>query len=311
MRQPARPVTRRRLLAGLAAVAALAAAGLRGARAAAGPPITRILPATGEALPVIGMGSWITFNVGDDPALRAARVEVLRAFFAGGGRVIDSSPMYGSSEAVIGHCLGALGRPSQAFAATKVWTWRQSDGPEQMAESRALWGVERFDLMQVHNLLGWEGHLETLQADKAAGRLRAIGVTTSHGSRHAELERIMTGQPIDAVQFTYNLLDRAAEARLLPLAAERKLAVIVNRPFRRRELFRLFARHPLPGWAAELDCANWAQFLLKFVVSHPAVTVAIPATSRVDHMVENMGALYGRLPDQRLRRRMVDYVESL
>lgn len=303
-------LTRRKLLAGTAALGALGAAGLPGAARAA-EPITRGLPATGEPMPVIGMGSWITFNVGDDPALRAQRVEVLRTFFERGGAVIDSSPMYGTSEAVIGHCLEALGRPPEAFAATKVWTWRQSEGPEQMAESRRLWGVGRFDLMQIHNLLGWEGHLETLLADKEAGRIRTIGVTTSHGSRHEELEAIMAGQPVDAVQLTYNILDREAERRLLPLAAERGLAVVVNRPFRRKELFRLFERHPLPDWAGEIDCANWAQFFLKFIVSHPAVTVAIPATSRVDHMAENMGALYGRLPDEALRRRMIDYVESL
>lgn len=309
---------RRRLLVGLAAAGVLGAAGwprraaLGGADATRrGVPIARLLPATGETVPVIGMGSWITFNVGDDEALRAQRVEVLRRFFELGGTVIDSSPMYGSSEAVIGHCLARLGRRERAFAATKVWTWRQSSGPDQMAESRALWGVERFDLMQIHNLLGWEGHLETLLADKAAGRVRAIGATTSHGSRHDELETIMAGQPIDAVQFTYNILDREAERRLLPLAAERGLAVVVNRPFRRKELFRLFDRHPLPEWASEIDCTNWAQFFLKFIVSHPAVTVAIPATSRVDHMEENMGALYGRLPDPALRRRMVEYVERL
>lgn len=309
------PLSRRDVLAGLAAAGAFAASDpivrRAGAQVQEGPMLTRTLPATGEAIPVIGMGSWITFNVGDDPGLRAERVEVLRAFFERGGAVIDSSPMYGSSEAVIGHCLEAIGRPEQTFSATKVWTWLQSMGEGQMAESRSLWGVEHFDLMQIHNLLGWEGHLETLLADKEAGRVRTIGVTTSHGSRHEELEAIMAAQPIDAVQFTYNILDRKAEQRLLPLAAERDLAVVVNRPFRRKELFRLFGRHPLPEWAAEFDCANWAQFFLKFIVSHPAVTVAIPATSRVDHMEENMGALYGRLPDESLRRRMVDYVESL
>ena len=276
-----------------------------------GPKLTRTLPATGEALPVIGMGSWITFNVGEDEVLLAHRTEVLRTFFELGGGVIDSSPMYGSSEAVIGHCLERLGHPGELFAATKVWTWLQGMGESQMAESRALWGVARFDLMQIHNLLSWESHLETLLADKAAGRVRTLGVTTSHGSRHDELERIMAGQPIDAVQLTYNILDREAERRLLPLAAERGLAVVVNRPFRRKELFRLFQDKPLPKWAGEIDCANWAQFFLKFIVSHPAVTVAIPATSRVDHMEENMGALYGRLPDEALRRRMVQYVEAL
>jgi diketogulonate reductase-like aldo/keto reductase len=180
-----------------------------------------------------------------------------------------------------------------------------------MEDSRAYWGLERFDLMQVHNLLNWEGHLETLHEDKAAGRIRYIGVTTSHGRRHEELEAIMTQQPLDAVQLTYNILDREAEQRLLPLAAERGLAVVANRPFRRKQLFSLFEQHPLPDWAGEIDCANWAQFLLKFVVSHPAVTCAIPATSRVDHMQENMGALYGRLPDAALRERMIRYAQSL
>jgi diketogulonate reductase-like aldo/keto reductase len=160
-------------------------------------------------------------------------------------------------------------------------------------------------------MLSWEGHLETLLEDKAAGRIRYVGVTTSHGRRHDEVEQAMATQPLDFVQFTYNILDREAERRLLPLAAERGLAVLANRPFRRKQLFSLFERHPLPGWAAEIDCANWAQFLLKFIVSHPAVTCAIPATSRLDHMAENMGALYGRLPDAALRARMIRHVESL
>jgi diketogulonate reductase-like aldo/keto reductase len=227
-----------------------------------------------------------------------------------GGRVIDSSPMYGTSEEVIGHCLARI-RPSRLFAATKVWTPLQMFGPGQMEDSRAYWGVERFDLMQIHNLLNWDGHLETLLEDKAEGRIRYIGMTTSHGRRHEELEQTMAGQPLDVVQFTYNILDREAEQRLLPLAAERGLGVLVNRPFRRNQLFRRFEQHPLPEWAAEIDCANWAQFFLKFVVSHPAVTCAIPATSRVDHMQENMGALYGRLPDAALRERMIRYAESL
>jgi diketogulonate reductase-like aldo/keto reductase len=272
--------------------------------------ITRKIAASGEEIPVIGMGSWITFNVGDDPAQRAQRVQVLQEFFDRGGTVVDSSPMYGTSEEVIGHCLAQI-RPSRLFAATKVWTPLQMFGPGQMEESRELWGVERFDLMQIHNLLNWDGHLETLLEDKAQGRIRYIGMTTSHGRRHEELEQTMAEQPLDVAQFTYNILDREAERRLLPLAAERGLAVLVNRPFRRNQLFRLFEQHPLPAWAAEIDCANWAQFFLKFVVSHPAVTCAIPATSRVDHMQENMGALYGRLPDQAMRERMVRHVESL
>jgi diketogulonate reductase-like aldo/keto reductase len=307
---PTRPeVSRRTFLGSLAALGAL---GARPARAAdaPGPMITRKIPVSGEQVPVIGMGSWITFNVGDDPQERAQRVEVLQTFFDMGGTVIDSSPMYGTSEEVIGHCLARI-EPRALFAATKVWTPLQMFGPGQMEDSRAYWGVERFDLMQIHNLLNWDGHIETLLEDKAEGRIRYIGMTTSHGRRHEELEQTMALQPLDVVQLTYNILDREAEQRLLPLAAERGLAVLVNRPFRQKQLFSLFAQHPLPDWAAEIDCANWAQFFLKFAASHPAVTCVVPATSRVDHMQENMGALYGRLPDQAMRERMIRYVESL
>ncbi len=303
---------RREILAALGALGA--AVGLPSGRAAAepGPLLTKPIPATGERLPVIGMGSWLTFDVGDDIALRDTRVEVLRAFFAAGGGMIDSSPMYGSSEAVIGHGLRRLDDTGTLFAATKVWTVLQSFGVRQMAASERLWApAGGFDLMQVHNLLDWEAHLETLAAWKAEGRVRHVGITTSHGRRHPEMVRVMTSRPLDFVQLTYNILDREAERVLLPLAAERGLAVIANRPFRRGRLFDLFERHPLPDWAAEIDCANWAQFFLKFAVSHPAVTVAIPATSRVDHMVENMGAARGRLPDAELRRRMVRHVEEL
>ncbi|WP_340115685.1 aldo/keto reductase [Pelagibius sp. 7325] len=272
--------------------------------------ITRTIPSSVEKVPVIGMGSWITFNVGSNQDLRDQRAEVLREFFARGGTVIDCSPMYGSSADVIGYGLEKLGRP-QLFSASKVWTWLQGDGPEQMEEQRAAWGVERFDLMQVHNLLNWDGHLETLKRMKDEGRIRYLGITTSHGSRHDEMEAVMKGQPLDFVQFTYNILDREAEARLLPLAADRGQAVLVNRPFRQKALIRRFEGQPLPGWAAEIGATNWAQVLLKFIVSHPAVTCVIPATSRVDHMAENMAVLTGPLPDAALRRRMVADVESL
>jgi len=211
------------------------------------------IPATGEALPTIGMGSWITFNVGNDMKRRSQRVEVLRAFFEAGGGLVDSSPMYGSSEEVIGYCLGQLADVSSLFSATKVWTPMQWYGKRQIKASKRLWGEDRFDLLQIHNLLNWEGHLETLLRHKADGSVRYIGVTTSHGRRHEELEHIMATQPIDFVQFTYNILDREAEARLLPLARERRLAVICNRPFRRGWLFDQFAKHPLPTWADEID----------------------------------------------------------
>jgi len=296
-------------------LATLGAAGIAAtfdpAGAATGPILKKPIPASGERLPVIGMGSWITFNVGDDMELRAARCKVLQAFFDRGGAVIDSSPMYGSSEEVIGHCLKRIANNQALFAATKVWTPFKALGVRQMNASEKLWGVKRFDLMQIHNLLDWEAHFETLVDWKARGRIRYVGITTSHGGRHEEMAAVMAKHPIDFVQFTYNVLDREAETRLLPLAAERKLAVIINRPFRRGELFDQFARKPLPGWAGEIDCANWAQFFLKFIVSHPAVTCAIPATSRVDHMHENMGAAYGRLPDPDMRKRMVRYVERL
>jgi len=296
----------------LAAGAGLAASALvPGTARGASAPLTRVIPASGEAIPVIGMGTWITFNVGDDEALRAQRAQVLARLFARGGTVVDSSPMYGSSEEVIGDCLRRIDGPKPLFSATKVWTPLFADGPAQMAESRRLWGVDRFDLMQVHNLVDWKEHLRTLRADKERGRIRYLGVPTSHGRRHDELERILRDEPLDFVQLTYNILDREAEARLLPLAADRGVAVLANRPFRRKQLFHRFEHHPLPGFAADIGCANWAQLFLKFIVSHPAVTCAIPATSRVDHMEENMGALHGPLPDTAMRRRMVEHVERL
>jgi diketogulonate reductase-like aldo/keto reductase len=297
-------LSRRAFLGGLAAVPfslrAFPGRSLAGETGSLAKPI----PSTGEPLPVVGMGTWITFNVGDDPVARDARTEVLRAFFAAGGGMIDSSPMYGSAEAVVGDGLARLKRPQGLFSATKVWTSSKEEGIGQIAESQRLWGLTRFDLMQVHNLVGWRGHLESLFAMKADGRLGYVGVTTSHGRRHSELADIMQTQPIDFVQLTYNIEDREAEGRLLALAAERGIAVIANRPFQRGALIARAERRPLPGWAAEIDCVSWPQILLKFIVSHPAVTCAIPATSRVDHMEENMGAARGAMPDAALRRRM-------
>ncbi len=301
-----RPSRRRRALLAAAAWPWLAPAG-----AATPALLTRALPRGGEALPLVGLGSWITFNVGDDPAARSACAEVMRAFFAGGGRMIDSSPMYGSSQAVIGDGLAALGGRAPVFAADKVWIGSGARGPAQIEQSRRLWGVPRFDLLQVHNLLAWEEHLPALFEMRAQGRLRHVGITTSEGRRHREFEQLMRTQPIDFVQFSYNLLDREAEQRLLPLAQERGLAVIINRPFREGALLRALARHPLPGWAAEIGCDGWAQVALKFIVSHPAVTCAIPATSRVDHVRQNLGAARGPLPDAALRARMAAHVAAL
>lgn len=299
-------LARRRLLGAVAAVPLLwPALG----RAQSARPATRAIPSSGEAVPRVGLGSWITFNVGNDRVARDARAEVMRAFFLAGGRLIDSSPMYGSSQEVIGYGLKKFGRPAKLFAADKVWIADGAAGRAQIETSRRNWGIPRFDLVQVHNLLSWQAHLPTLFAMKAANQLRYVGITTSHGRRHDEMAQIMASQPIDFVQLTYNLFDREAEQRLLPLARERGIAVIVNRPFQQGALLRRLGRHPLPPWAAEIDCSSWAQFALKFIISHPAVTCAIPATTRVDHVRENMSAATGRLPDQAMRARMAAWVD--
>jgi diketogulonate reductase-like aldo/keto reductase len=304
-------LSRRTLISSLAAAGAASVLRPLSAAPSRSPILTRPIPSTGERLPLVGLGSSITFNVGDDVRGRDSCAEVLRAFFQDGGRLIDSSPMYGSSQEVIGYGLRKLGNPRQVFSADKVWTPSGQRGPTQIEESRRLWNVARFDLLQVHNLVSWEEHLATLFAMKAAGRLKYVGITTSDGRRHAEIERVMRSQPIDFVQVSYNVLDREVEERILPLARERKIAVLANRPFRPGSLIRAVERHPLPAWAREADCANWAQVLLKFIVSHPDVTCAIPATSRVDHVREDVGASYGRLPDEAMRRRIAAHVQSL
>ncbi len=274
--------------------------------------ITRVIPSTGQRLPVIGMGSHITFNVGNDPQVRNQRVEVLKTFFERGGRLVDSSPMYGSAESVLGYCINKLGSTSSPlFSATKVWTSSRQDGKQQIADSQRLWGVDKLNLNQVHNLVNWREHLDTLLQMKADGRLQYVGITTSHGRRHRDVENIMNSLPLDFVQLTYHIDNRDAEHRLLPLALEKGVAVIANRPFRRGGLFDRYQGYPLPAWTKGFDCHNWAQFFLKFIVSHPAITCAIPATSRVDHMLENMDACYGRLPDPEMRQRMLSYVQSL
>jgi diketogulonate reductase-like aldo/keto reductase len=304
--------TRRRLLANLALTAAVATVpGLgRSARAAMQ---HKPIPASGQSLPVIGMGTWQTFNVGSDPALRAERTEVLRAFFEHGGGLVDCSPMYGSSAAVLGHALAQLDHPQGLFSAEKVWTRDGDATRDQIADQAADWGVAAFDLVQVHNLVAWRAHLETLLAMKADGELGHVGITTSHGRRHDVLERVMAREPIDFVQLTYNLTHRAVEQRLLPLAREKGIAVIANRPYDGGRLIKgLQDRARIPAWAAaEFDCRNWADFLLRFIVSHPAVTCAIPATTRVEHMHENMRAGQGPMPDAATRRRMIRHVEAL
>ena len=297
---------RREAMRFLAAVGAAAALPLA-ARKPAG-PAARPIPSTGERVPVVGLGTWITFDVGgaESPA-RRARGEILREFLAAGATLVDSSPMYGSSEAVIGAELARIGAAS-VFSATKVWTVGNLAGRRQMEHSRGLWGLRRFDLMQVHNLLDWETHWPTLKAWKAEGRVRYIGMTTSHGRRHDDLEAILRRERLDFVQLTYNLADRGVEERLLPLAADRGAAVIVNRPFDGGALFGAKTRKPLPGWAAEIGCGTWAEAFLKWIAGHPAVTCAIPATSQLAHLRENVAALRGPLPDAATRRRILaDY----
>jgi diketogulonate reductase-like aldo/keto reductase len=280
-------------------------------RAAQKALIRKTIPGTGEALPVIGLGSSRTFDIGRDQAVLDNLVEVMQAFFANGGQLIDSSPMYGSAEQVIGELLQRSGPQNKLFAATKVWTDGEQDGIRQMEDSLEKWRLDRFDLMQIHNLRDWQVHLKTLRDWKATGKIRYIGITTSHGRYHDELETILRNEPFDFVQLSYNIEDRSVEQRLLPLAAERGIAVLVNRPFQRGALFGKVKGQTLPGWAAEIDCKSWGQLFLKFAVSHPAVTCAIPATTKLHHMQDNMAAGFGQLPDATLRKRMVDFYAAL
>ena len=288
-------------------LSALAVSALAPARSVAQEraPLAHAIPKSGERIPVIGMGTWLTFDVGDNAAERARRKQVLERFFAAGGGMIDSSPMYGRAERLLGDLLPQVEHRDRLFSATKVWTAYERVGPTQMTESLRLWKLPRFDLMQVHNLLNWRGHVKAVRAGKDEGRWRYIGVTTSHGNKHDEMAVALKSEPWDFMQITYNLADPSAEA-LMNLAAERGIAVIVNRPFDGGLLFNHVGQRPLPPWATEIGCANWAQFFLKWVVSYPAVTCAIPATTNPAHMIENMGARLGPLPDAAMRRRMAE-----
>lgn len=273
--------------------------------------LTKVIPSSNERIPVIGLGSSRTFNVGDDPRGLNNVAEVMGHFFDAGGSMIDSSPMYGSSQPAIGYGLKKLGRENDVFSADKVWTIGVEDGPEQMEQSRRYWNVDSFDLMQIHNLVDWQTNIETLREMKERGQIRYVGITTSHGRQHTELADILKTQELDFVQFSYNVLDREVERRLLPIAMDRGIAVIINRPFRRGDLIGELEGVPLPVWASEIQCVSWPQLLLKFVVSHPGVTCAIPATSQVGHVKENMEACYGTLPDQAMRKRIVDHVAGV
>ena len=273
-------------------------------------PMKRAIPKSGEELPVIGLGTWQTFDVGSDPAERAQRAEVLRVLFEAGGSVIDSSPMYGRAEGVVGDLLAEAAAHDRAFLATKVWTRGRDEGIAQMAESLRRFRTETLDLMQIHNLVDWRTHLETLRTMKAEGTIRYIGITHYTSGAHNDLVEVIESEPdIDFVQVNYSIGERAAERRLFPAAQAHGVAVIANLPFDSGSLFRSTQGEPLPEWTAEFDCASWSQFFLKFAVSHPAVTCAIPGTADPAHLADNLGAAHGRLPDAAMRQRMIRFWE--
>lgn len=303
--------SRRGLLQGLCAAAAWLALRPRVLRAMESQTIKKTIPASGEELSVIGMGTSRTFDAGSDPALLDQLTGVLQAFFDHGGQVIDSSPMYGSAEQVLGDLLQRVDSRDGLFAATKVWIYGRKAGIEQMQASMDKMGLKSMDLMQIHNMRDWKTHIDTLRKWKEEGKIRYIGITTSHGRDHDEFLHIMKREDLDFVQFSYNIDNRAAEEDILPVAADRGIATLINRPFQRGSLFNKVKDVPLPGWAADIDCETWAQVFLKYIAAHPAVTCVIPATSKVEHMVDNMGAGHGRLPDAALRKQMEDDFERL
>ena len=262
-------------------------------------------------LPVVGLGTYQNFDVGSGASERAPMKEVLRLFAQQGGKLIDSSPMYGPSESVVGDLAAELGITARLFTATKVWTSGREAGIRQMEESLRRMKVSRMDLMQIHNLLDWKTHLHTLKQWKAAGRIRYIGITHYHSGAYAELERLMRTKDFEFVQFNYSIAEREAEERILPLAREIGIAVIVNRPFAQASLFSRVRGKEVPAWAAEFDCKSWAQFFLKYILSHSAVTCVIPATGKPHHLLDNMGAGTGKLPDEVMRRKMSAFMDSL
>ena len=273
--------------------------------------LTRVIPSSGEKLPVIGLGTWRAFDVDLTTDNRRQLEQVLSLFVKLGGRVIDSSPMYGRAEEVIGELTAALGIRDKLFLATKVWTHGKENGIKSMERSMALLRTKRVDLMQVHNLVDVQTHLATLREWKQQGRIRYLGITHHEAAAFPDVEKIMRNEKLDFVQINYSLMEREAEERVLPLAQERGVAVIVNRPFGAGDLFGKVRSKPLPDWATEFDCRSWAQFFLKWIVAHPAVTCAIPATDKPRHLEDNMQGGIGRLPDANMRRRMVELVSSL
>lgn len=303
---------RRELLKHLTALGAASAIGLPGAKIHAEEKmLLRKIPKSGEALPAIGLGSWQSFDISNDAVELAKAKEVLKRFAELGGRVIDSSPMYGASETVLGDLCAQLNIRQQLFVATKVWIAGRDAGIRQMQESMKKLRVEKLDLMQVHNLLDTDTHLATLREWKKDARVRYLGITHYNQGGHAALEKIIRTGAVDFVQVNYSIAEREADARLLQSAADHQTAVIINRPFAQSSLFNKVRGKDLPDWAAEFDCRSWAQFFLKYILGHEAVTCVIPATRNVKHLEDNMGALHGRQPDQKMRARIVDYMQKL
>lgn len=296
----------RLVAAGIIAPGPLLAGAAGPAGTSAGLMQQRVIPSSGESLGVIGCGTWQSFDVGPGDSERTPLAEVLGILFEHGGSVIDSSPMYGRSEQVTGDLLARHGWHQRAFVATKVWTTGEAAGVQQMQASMRLLRDARIELMQIHNLVDWRTHLKTLRAWKEQGRIRYLGITHYTQGAYAELEDIMRAEPLDFVQLNYSIGEREADARLLPLAAEKGIAVLVNKPFGGGHLLRALSGRALPDWAAQLECRSWAQLLLKYVVSHPAVTCAIPGTSRPRHMLENCRAGMGVMPDQAMRLRIAN-----
>jgi len=273
--------------------------------------LTRAIPSSGEKLPVIGLGTWRVFDVGASESERAPLEEVLRLFVQRGARVIDSSPMYGRSEQVIGDLTSKLGLRDKLFFATKVWTRGKQAGIDSMEKSFTRLQTKRIDLMQVHNLVDVSTHLATIRDWKRQGRIRYVGVTHYESGAFEAVEKILRSEKLDFLQINYSIMEREAEQRILPLAQERRVGVIINRPFGGGDLFGRVRAKQLPDWAAEFDCRSWAQFFLKWIVAHPAVTCVIPATNNPQHLENNLQAGAGRLPDAKMRQRMVDFVSSL
>jgi diketogulonate reductase-like aldo/keto reductase len=285
-------------------------ASLAQAKAESSRMLAQAIPSSGEKLPVIGLGTWQAFDVDLTADNRRQLGDVLSLFVKRGGRVIDTSPMYGRAEDVIGELTAALGIRDKVFLATKVWTRGKENGTKSMERSMTLLRAKKIDLMQVHNLVDVQTQLATLREWKAQGRIRYFGITHYEAGAFADVEKIMRSEKLDFVQINYSIMEREAEDRLLPLAQERGLAVIVNRPFGGGDLFSRTRSKPLPGWAAEFDCRSWAQFFLKWIVANSAVTCAIPATNKPRHLEDNMMAGIGQLPDAKMRQRMVELVSA-